>query len=266
MEEEVPQQTTITESEVQQPSAEPQQGAEPAPQTTEGVQQPSATQQPVAAFPQLKKKTDEHSITVRSAVRVFEDAQIPRSPRTIVNYCNPNTESVTRLDCWQDPKDRAYYITQESIEEVIAEEKAKGRYGSIPQPELRNAAPVQQPAATSQQSAEPMLQGAANEPEQVPQLSRDKNEELRELRRKTVEQVHTITGKDIVIEQLQAAWDKLAERLEKQSELVGGLRLENNQLKALNPPQDRPENADVREALDADETEEGERHTETQPN
>ncbi len=266
MEEEAPQQNTITESEVQQPSAEPQQDAEPTPQTTEGVQQPSATQQPVAAFPQLKKKTDEHSITVRSAVRIFEDAKIPRSPRTIVNYCNPNTESVSRLDCWQDPKDRAYYITLESIEEVIAEEKAKGRFGNIPQPELRNEAPVQQPSATPQQSAEHPQQGAEMGANQMPQ-SDNTGAELRELRRKTVEQVHTITGKDIVIEQLQAAWDKLAERLEKQSELVGGLRLENNQLKALNPPQHKPENADVREATDADATEEGERrHTETQPN
>ena len=131
MEEQAPQQT----EDVQQPAAEPQQGAAPTPQVAEEPQQPSAGEQrPIAEFPQQKKKTDAHSITIRSAVRIFEDAKIPRSPRTIVNYCNPNTESVSRLDCWQDPKDRAYYITLESIEEVIAEEKAKGRFGNIPHP------------------------------------------------------------------------------------------------------------------------------------
>jgi len=243
MEEQTPQQT----EDVQQPAEEPQQGAAPTPQVAEEPQQPSAGEQrPIAEFPQQKKKTDAHSITIRSAVRIFEDAKTPRSPRTIVNYCNPNTESVSRLDCWQDPKDRAYYITLESIEEVIAEEKAKGRFGNIPQPELRNTAPVQQPSATPQQGAAHPQQGAEMGANQMPQSDNNTGAELRELRRTTIEQEHTITGKDIVIEQLQQAWDKLAERLERQSELVGGLSLENRQLKALQAPREQPQVAEVR--------------------
>jgi len=222
MEEQAPPQT----EDVQQPAAEPQ---SPVPQPAAPVQQPAAKEpRPVTEFPKLKDKTDAHTVTIRSAVRLFEDAGVPRSPRTIVNWCNPNTEGVSRLDSWQDPKDHAYYITQESIEKVIAEEKAKGKYGNLPQP----AAPVQQPA-------EELQQPAANEPERVPQSDKDEGAELRELRRTTFEQGYTIKGKDIVIEQLQQAWDKLAERLERQSELVGGLQLENRQIKALQAPKEQ---------------------------
>jgi len=117
---------------------------------------------------------------VRAAARIFEDAAIPRSPRITVTWCNPNTESVSRLDCWQDPKDRAYYITQESIERAIEEEKAKGRYGSLPQPIHMSAEAAQQPVPQVPQAAE-------EEVDQGSQSGSDRNSELRELRRLTLE-------------------------------------------------------------------------------
>lgn len=236
MEDHLPQQTTTTDSDVPQAPEEQQQGATPTPQAAEAVQQPSAREQrPVAAFPQMMNKTDAHSITIRSAVRIFEDAKISRSPRTIANWCKPNTESVNRLDCWQDPKDHAYYITQQSIEHVIEEETAKGRVSDLPQSIRLHAEEMRQSTASQRRPASQVPRDAEMESDQVPQSHDDRNE-LRELRRKTVEHEYTIKGKDIVIEQMQKAWDKLAERLEKQSELVGGLRLENQQLKQIEAP------------------------------
>ena len=85
----------------------------------------------------MKEKTDAHSVTVRVAVRMFEDAGVPRSPRTIINWCHPNSKGNGRLDCWQDPDDRAYYITQESIEGVMV---LAGRHGYVQQPTHVHAA------------------------------------------------------------------------------------------------------------------------------
>lgn len=73
----------------------------------------------------VSERTENHTLTVREAARMFEAAGVGRTERSIINWCQPNKTGVARLDCYFDPNDRKYYITCESIELAIAEEKAK---------------------------------------------------------------------------------------------------------------------------------------------
>jgi hypothetical protein len=76
-------------------------------------------------LPHGAERTENHTITVREAARLFEAGGVARIERSIVNWCQPNRQGVARLDCYFDPNERKYYITPQSIERAIAEEKDK---------------------------------------------------------------------------------------------------------------------------------------------
>ena len=74
---------------------------------------------------------------------MFETAGVARTERSIINWCQPNRTGVARLDCYFDPNDRKYYVTLQSVELAIAEERAKAAkarpensepVGTIPKP------------------------------------------------------------------------------------------------------------------------------------
>ena len=75
--------------------------------------------------PNHAERSENHVLTVRDATRLFEAAGVARTERSIVNWCQPNKMGVTRLECYFDPNDRKYFITPQSVESAIAEEKAK---------------------------------------------------------------------------------------------------------------------------------------------
>jgi len=56
---------------------------------------------------------------------MFEVAGVARTERSIINWCQLNSQGVARLDAYFDPNERRYYITPQSVELAIAEEKAK---------------------------------------------------------------------------------------------------------------------------------------------
>jgi len=62
---------------------------------------------------------DQHSITVREAARIFEEAGVPRTERAITNWCNRNARGVVRLDCCYDERERKYDIAPASIDRVV---------------------------------------------------------------------------------------------------------------------------------------------------
>jgi hypothetical protein len=68
------------------------------------------------------------TITVREAARIFEEAGAPRTERAITNWCNRNSRGVTRLDACYHEGERKYFITPESIERVVVEERKKMQY------------------------------------------------------------------------------------------------------------------------------------------
>jgi hypothetical protein len=76
-------------------------------------------------IPHASERKENHSLTVREAARLFEAASVARTERSITNWCQPNRTGVARLDAYFDPNERKYYISPQSVELAIAEEKAK---------------------------------------------------------------------------------------------------------------------------------------------
>jgi len=72
-----------------------------------------------------KERTENHTVTVRDAARCFEASGVPRTERSIINWCQPNRQGVARLDAFFDENEGRYYITPQSVSRAIEEEKAK---------------------------------------------------------------------------------------------------------------------------------------------
>lgn len=87
-----------------------------------------------------------YTLTVREAARFFENAGVPRTERSIVNWCRPNRQDMKRLECYFDPNERKYFITPESVEAVIQEERSK---------EQRSGGPVPKAAESDRDRARP---------------------------------------------------------------------------------------------------------------
>ena len=77
--------------------------------------------------PQVSERKENHTLTVRETARMFEAAGVARTERSIINWCQPNRQGVTRLDCYYDPNERKYYITPQSVESAIQEEKQRAK-------------------------------------------------------------------------------------------------------------------------------------------
>jgi len=72
--------------------------------------------------PQIAERNENQTLTVRETARMFETAGVARTERSIINWCQPNRQGITRLDSYYDPNERKYYITPQSVEAVIQEE------------------------------------------------------------------------------------------------------------------------------------------------
>jgi hypothetical protein len=83
-------------------------------------------------LPNRSERKENHILTVHSTARKFEDAGVPRTERSITNWCQPDRNGVSRLDCYFDPNERKYYITPQSVERAIEEEKSKSKSGELP--------------------------------------------------------------------------------------------------------------------------------------
>jgi hypothetical protein len=133
-------------------------------------------------IPKASERKESHSLTVREAARLFEAAGVARTERSITNWCWPNRQGVPRLDCYFDPNERKYYITPESVELAIAEEKAK--------------------ATKINESSEP-VGSVRNDAERSKDASEPDNDRVKELERENLDLKITNRGKDFLIEQMQ---------------------------------------------------------------
>jgi hypothetical protein len=71
------------------------------------------------------EKTEQHTLTVREAARIFESSGVARTECSIINWCQPNRQGVARLDAFFDTNERRYFITPQSVHLAIKEEQAK---------------------------------------------------------------------------------------------------------------------------------------------
>src|SRR6266852_771497 len=75
--------------------------------------------------PNVSERKENHTLTVREVAQMFESAGVARTERSITNWCQPNKSGIARLDAYFDPNEMRYFITPQSVESAIAEEKAK---------------------------------------------------------------------------------------------------------------------------------------------
>ncbi len=147
--------------------------------------------------PRERKAT--HTVSVRDAAKMFEAAGVARTERSIINWCWPNRQGLARLDCYFDPNDRKYYITQESIELAIKEELSKG--------EQKSSGAVRKGEAT-----------VPNDSESPPASSEDRDaltKQVTELQKEVLDLKITNRGKDFLIDQLREERSAFGQEREK---------------------------------------------------
>ena len=119
-------------------------------------------------------------------LRMFEAAGVARTERSIVNWCQMNSQGVARLDAYFDPNERKYFISAQSVKLAIAEEKAK--------------------AAKSNASSEPVgnvPQASESEAQRDETDAEAASDQVRHLEKEVMDLKITNRAKDYFIDQLQ---------------------------------------------------------------
>jgi len=181
------------------------------------------------SVPHASERKENHTLTVREAARMFETAGVARTERSITNWCQPNRTGVARLDAYYDPNERKYFISPQSVELAIAEEKAKAAklnepvesYGKTPQ-DSEGFRTVPHGAETGKK-AEPISETDAGK--------------LKELERENLDLKITNRAKDMVIERIQKEREDFFDQLLSASRRVGELE---SRLLQLEAPDEKP--------------------------
>lgn len=162
-------------------------------------------------IPKAAERTDQHTLTVREVARLFEQAGVPRTERSIINWCQPNHHGIARLDAFFDTNERKYFITPQSVTAAIREEQAKA---------AANGGPASSPPPKDMpKTSERPVSGSAE------------SDAVKTLELKLRDLEITNRAKDYFIEQLKAEREgfqterqNYVERLITTSREIGGLR------------------------------------------
>ncbi len=144
----------------------------------------------------VSERNENHTLSVREVARMFENAGVARTERSIVNWCQPNKQGMTRLDSYFDTNENKYFITPQSVELAIAEEKAKAKKDSEAPTEVRK--PQQ-----SEERGESRFEDAEDEWAKV-----------RSLKQEIIDLTIMNKGKDYFIEELRKERERFAEERE----------------------------------------------------
>lgn len=158
------------------------------------------------SVPEGAERKESHTLTVRDAARLFEAAGVARTERSIVNWCQLNGQGVARLDAYFDPNERKYFITPQSVEVAIAEERAKAvkaNTRSEPVGSVRNDSAVFGEAIGNQ--------------------SPSSNQRVEELQKEVVDLKITNRAKDYFIAQLKEERQNFVKELVNANRRVGEL-------------------------------------------
>src|SRR5262245_26057116 len=80
------------------------------------------------------KSREHHTLTVREVARLFEEAGVSRTERSITNWCRENKTGIARLDAFLDSNEGKYFITPESVDVAIREELAREKKNDADSP------------------------------------------------------------------------------------------------------------------------------------
>jgi hypothetical protein len=140
--------------------------------------------EPFRTIPKASVRSENHTLTVREVAHLFEAAGVARTERSIINWCQPNKMGVARLDYYFDPNERKYFISPQSVEAAIQEEKEKASKGTGI---LGGGEPLRKDSETL---------------ENVDKKLTDEHQ-VRELEKEILDLKITNRGKDYFIDQLQ---------------------------------------------------------------
>lgn len=158
-------------------------------------------------IPQVAERKENHTLTVRETARLFEAAGVARTERSVINWCQPNRQGITRLDSYYDPNERKYYITPQSVEAVIQEE-------------------IQRAKKTADASDSEVFGSSVPHVKHLGSAMPADEQRLKELEREILDLKIANRGKDMFIEQLKSERTGFFERLLTVTRNVG--QLESN--------------------------------------
>lgn len=158
--------------------------------------------EPFRTVRNASERTENHTLTVREVARLFEQAGVPRTERSIINWCRLNRHGVARLEAFFDENEGRYYITQQSVNRAVEEERAK------------------QPAAGNPPTVEKELPHHAETP---PRRDAESSDRVKELERQNRDLEIATRAKDYYLERLEKERGQYVEQLVGMSRYVGEL-------------------------------------------
>ena len=166
------------------------------------------------SVPQVADRKENHTLTVRETARMFEAAGVARTERSVINWCQPNRQGITRLDSYYDPNDRKYYITPQSVEAAIKEEIQR----TMKSPEVPDSESFRSPVAHVKHSQTSATASATDE------------QTVQELEREIMDLKIANRGKDYLIGELNKERKSFFDQLLTANRTVGQLETKLNQL------------------------------------
>ena len=191
------------------------QTAEPAPDVPPASAEfrtPPQAAEEFGKVPNLAERKENHTLTVRETARLFETAGVARTERSIINWCQPNRQGITRLDSYYDPNERKYYLTPQSVEMAIKEEIQRAK------------------KITEVPDSEGFGSAVAHVKHQKSDVNPADDRKVQELERQVMDLKITNRGKDYLIDQLKDERAGFFEKLLSANRTVGQLETKLNQL------------------------------------
>jgi hypothetical protein len=179
------------------------------PQSSETFRTVPNGAEPFRTVRNVSERTENHTLTVREVARLFEQAGVPRTERSIINWCRVNRHGVARLDAFFDENEGRYYITQESVNRAVEEERAK------------------QTAAGNLPPEEPEVPHHSEAP---PRRGAESSDRVKELERQNRDLEIATRAKDYYLERLEKERGQYVEQLVGMSRYVGELETQLFQL------------------------------------
>ena len=196
----------------------------------------------VGTIPNLSEELDrveKYSLTVRDVAHMFEEAGVPRTERSILNWCAPTPHGMPRLTCQYEPNERRWFITEESVRRAVAEEIAKQR-----ELDARSAQAHEPPSAdqgnvnrTKEDEREDRTEERVAYGERS--TAAEKEKIIRELEYKLRDEQIASRAKDMALNRMEKERADLFDQVVKWSHRVGVLETKLLQLEA--PKQTREE-------------------------
>jgi hypothetical protein len=155
---------------------------------------------------------------------MFEAANVARTERSIVNWCQANSAGIARLDAYLDPNEGKYFITPQSAEAAIKEEQAKFAKTPPPSESFRNEQPVSDRAKKSRLA------------------SSEADEDVAELHKELMDLKITNRAKDQFIQQLQGERNDMLDKLVANSRIIGQLETKLLQIEGPDVRNEPPAN------------------------